>query len=397
MELWHGPTCAFKDMALQILPHFMVKAMKNTGETEKILILVATSGDTGKAALEGFKDVNGTKICVFFPSEGVSEVQKMQMITQEGNNVHVAAIRGNFDDAQSGVKNIFTDGEIENYIKSKGYKFSSANSINWGRLMPQIVYYFSSYCDLVRNGDIEFGEKINFVVPTGNFGNILAAYYSKIMGLPVNRLICASNSNNVVFDFIRTGVYNKNRNFLKTMAPAMDILISSNVERLLYDVTGRDSNKVKEWMNSLQTKGQYKVDKSVYKVISNNFWSAWTNEKEIRETIKSVYEDLDYLVDTHTAVALNVYDKYVISTGDMTKTIIASTASPFKFNESVARSIISSDELDGLSEFEMLNLLSQQTGWSIPNALQNLNEKPVLHKTVCDKEEMAEVVKGFIN
>ena len=302
--------------------------------------------------------MNGTKICVFFPSEGVSEVQKMQMITQEGNNVHVAAIRGNFDDAQSGVKNIFTDGEIENYIKSKGYKFSSANSINWGRLMPQIVYYFSSYCDLVRNGDIEFGEKINFVVPTGNFGNILAAYYSKIMGLPVNRLICASNSNNVVFDFIRTGVYNKNRNFLKTMAPAMDILISSNVERLLYDVTGRDSNKVKEWMNSLQTKGQYKVDKSVYKVISNNFWSAWTNEKEIRETIKSVYEDLDYLVDTHTAVALNVYDKYVISTGDMTKTIIASTASPFKFNESVARSIISSDELDGLSEFEMLNLLS---------------------------------------
>lgn len=393
LELWHGPTCAFKDLALQILPHFMTTAIKKTNEKEDIFIVVATSGDTGKAALEGFKNVNGTRVCVFFPLEGVSDVQKLQMITQEGDNLDVVAIEGNFDDAQTGVKKIFADDSMADYAKSKGYKFSSANSINWGRLMPQIVYYFSSYCDLVNNGEINFGDKINFVIPTGNFGNILAAYYAKKMGLPINRLISASNSNNVVFDFIRTGVYNRNRDFYKTKAPAMDILISSNVERLIYDLTGRDSDKVNEWMDDLKSTGKYKLDKATYNLMSEVFWSAWANEDEINETIKSCYYDLYYLVDTHTAVGFNVYDKYVISTGDVTKTIIDSTASPFKFNKAVVKAIFENDNIDDYTEFELLDYLSDKSGWRIPDALKDLDKKPILHKNVCNVPNMSETLK----
>lgn len=388
LELWHGPTCAFKDMALQILPHFMTKSMKKTGETYKIMILVATSGDTGKAALEGFKDVEDTNVIVYFPLEGVSEVQKMQMLTQEGKNLDVVAIKGNFDDAQSGVKQIFADKEIAFEIGKKGYKFSSANSINWGRLMPQIVYYFSAYCDMVKSGTVDFGEKINFVVPTGNFGDILAGYYAKSMGLPIKKLICASNTNNVVYDFIKTGIYNKNRDFVKTISPAMDILISSNVERLLYDVTGRDWEKVSEWMESLLKTGEYRIDKAAYNEINKHFWTAWVKESEIMDTISNVYSEYNYVVDTHTAVAMNAYDKYVISTGDMTKTVIVSTASPFKFNTSVSEAIFGKEETAGKTEFELLEFLSEKTGWSIPAALKDLDKRPILHNTVSEKSGM---------
>lgn len=396
LELWHGPTCAFKDMALQILPHFMTKSMKKTGETENIMILVATSGDTGKAALEGFRDVEGTKVAVYFPLEGVSEVQKRQMITQEGKNVDVVAIKGNFDDAQSGVKNIFADPEMAKALADKGYKFSSANSINWGRLLPQIIYYFSAYADLVKKEQIAFGEKINFVVPTGNFGDILAGYYAKKMGLPVNKLICASNTNNVLFDFLCTGTYNKNREFVKTISPAMDILISSNVERLLYDVTGRNAAKVKAWMEDLKNSGVYTVDKQTFRALQEIFWTAWTNEEEIMETISDTYKGFDYLIDTHTAVAVDVYDKYMISTGDLTKTVIVSTASPFKFNNSVAAAVFGEEKVAGKSEFALLEDLSEGTGWQIPKGLKGLDQKPVLHNTVAEKDEMKSALLGLL-
>jgi len=338
-ELWHGPTCAFKDMALQILPHLLVKAVRKLGEKDEVVILVATSGDTGKAALEGFKDVDGTRIIVFFPNNGVSEVQKMQMVTQEGKNVHAISVEGNFDDAQNGVKDIFGDMELNRRMEGGGYKFSSANSINWGRLVPQIVYYFSAYADLVKNSEVTLGDKINVVVPTGNFGNILAAYYALRMGLPINKLICASNDNNVLTDFIRTGVYDRRREFKKTISPSMDILISSNLERLLYEITEHNSERINDWMGRLKNDGMYIVDADVKKKISAVFWADFTNESDTLKTIEYLYKENDYLIDTHTAVGVDVYDKYVISTGDMTKTVISSTASPFKFNESVAKAI----------------------------------------------------------
>lgn len=396
LELWHGPTCAFKDMALQILPHFMTKSMQKTGETEQIMILVATSGDTGKAALEGFRDVEGTKVVVYFPLEGVSEVQKRQMITQEGNNVDVVAIKGNFDDAQSGVKAIFADSEMVQVLAQSGYKFSSANSINWGRLLPQVVYYFSAYADLVKKDQITLGEAVNFVVPTGNFGDILAGYYAKKMGLPVHKLICASNTNNVLFDFLRTGTYNKNREFIKTISPAMDILISSNVERLLYDITGRNAAKVKAWMEDLKNSGVYTVDKQTFQNLKNIFWAGWADETEIMDTIADTYKGFDYLIDTHTAVAVDVYDKYMISTGDMTKTVIVSTASPFKFNNSVAAAVFGEEDVAGKTEFALLEDLSAGTGWQIPKGLKGLDQKPILHQTVAEKQEMKSALLSLL-
>lgn len=396
LELWHGPTCAFKDMALQILPHLLVKAMRKTGEESEIVILVATSGDTGKAALEGFKDVDGTRIIVFFPDDGVSEVQKMQMVTQEGRNVSSVAVKGNFDDAQNGVKSIFGDTQLAAAIEGKGFKFSSANSINWGRLVPQIVYYFSAYGDLVKNNEIKFGEKVNFVVPTGNFGNILAAYYAKEMGLPVNKLVCASNDNNVLTDFISTGIYDRNRDFRKTVSPSMDILISSNLERLLFELTGHNAGAVARWMEELRTKGKYSVDADTKKAISKLFWAGYTNEVETLKTIECIYREYGYVVDTHTAVGIDVYDKYVISTGDMTKTVIASTASPFKFNESVAKAIFGEEAVSGKNEFQLLEILSAECSLPVPEGLKELDRKQVLHRGLCDKAQMKETVEELL-
>ncbi len=397
LELWHGPTSAFKDMALQILPHFLVKALKKTGEKEEIVILVATSGDTGKAALEGFKDVSGTKIIVFYPSEGVSQVQKMQMVTQEGSNVYSIAVNGNFDDAQNGVKRIFSDEDVAALLHDNGYKFSSANSINWGRLVPQIVYYFSAYADMLKNKEIEAGEKINFVVPTGNFGNILAAYYAMQMGLPVNKLVCASNDNNVLTDFINTGIYDRNREFKKTLSPSMDILISSNLERLLYLVTEGSSEQVSGWMNKLKNEGAYGVDQETKKKIQGIFWAGYSNDSDTLKTIESVYSETGYVLDTHTAVAVDVYDKYVISTSDVTKAVIVSTASPFKFNESVVKAIAGEEAVNGKTEFELLSVLSEKSGLTIPVPLKELDKKPVLHKEICQPIEMIDKVMAALN
>lgn len=387
-ELWHGPTSAFKDIALQFLPQVMVKAAEKSGENFETIILAATSGDTGKAALEGFKDVNGTKIIVFYPENGVSEIQKMQMLTQEGSNVYVIGVKGNFDDTQNGVKAIFTDRDLAVKMSERGMRFSSANSINWGRLVPQIVYYFSAYADLLATEKIKQGEKINFVVPTGNFGNILAAYYACRIGLPVNKLICASNENNVLSEFIKTGTYDRNRDFRMTISPSMDILISSNLERLLFEVNGHDSDAVDLWMKNLKENGLYTVDDETRKSISSLFWAESSNEKETLATIKNVFEEYKYLVDTHTAVGIDVYDKYVIATGDMTKTVAVSTASPFKFNRSVAGAILGRKQAENLSEFKLLEILSDRCGLAIPEGLKNLDKKPVLHTKVSEKEEM---------
>jgi threonine synthase len=393
LELWHGPTCAFKDVALQILPRLLVKAVEKTGESAETVILVATSGDTGKAALEGFKDVKGTRIIVFFPEDGVSQVQRMQMVTQEGGNVCSVAVKGNFDDTQNGVKAIFSDPALEEEMLGKGFKFSSANSINWGRLVPQIVYYFSAYADLLALGEIAEGEQVNFAVPTGNFGNILAAWYAREMGLPIKKLICASNDNDVLTEFINTGVYNRIREFKKTISPSMDILISSNLERLLYELSGKNGQQVTDWMNRLKSDGKYTVNAEVRKKITELFWAAYTTEQETLRTIKAIYDEFGYVVDTHTAVGIDVYDKYVISTGDMTKTIIASTASPFKFNESVAGAILGGEAVAGKTEFELLDILAEKCGLKIPAGLDGLADKKVLHSLSCDREDMKEEVR----
>ncbi len=396
LELWHGPTCAFKDVALQIMPHMLTRALKKTGDSSKVLILVATSGDTGKAALEGFKDIEGTKVLVFYPHEGVSEIQKMQMITQQGGNVRAVAVKGNFDDAQNGVKDILTDPDISAKLSVKGYRFSSANSINWGRLVPQIVYYFHAYSRLLRKAEIKAGDKINFAVPTGNFGNILAGYYACKMGLPINKLICASNKNDVLTEFINTGVYNSNREFVKTISPSMDILISSNLERLLFELTGHNHQIVTHWMNNLKIDGLYTIDGSTRKEISSLFWAGSTNDRDTVKTIEDIYTEYGYLVDTHTAVGIDVYDKYVISTGDMTKTIIASTASPFKFNCSVAEAVLGIEKIQDKSEFELLDMLSEATGINVPASLKGLDKREILHGEVCGRHEMAEQVEAFI-
>lgn len=398
LELWHGPTCAFKDMALQLLPHLLTKSLEKTGCTKTAVILVATSGDTGKAALEGFKDVPGTKILVFYPENGVSPMQKRQMTTQEGGNVAVCAIEGNFDDAQTGVKRIFTDEAIKAALEQKNQFFSSANSINWGRLLPQIVYYFSAYCDLMGTGEIDYdGEKVNIVVPTGNFGNILAAYYAKKMGLPVNKLICASNSNNVLTEFLRTGVYDRNRQFYTTISPSMDILVSSNLERLLFDLTGGDSARVSGWMAQLAAAGRYQVEEDVLQKLRDLFWSECCCDIQTKNTIRMIRETENYLCDTHTAVAVDVYHQYVAETGDKeTPAIIVSTASPYKFSDSVL-SAVSDDDNGGLDEFEKAELLSAMTGTAIPEPIAALRSKAERFQNRCTAAAMPQAVLELVN
>lgn len=391
LELWHGPTCAFKDMALQLLPYLMTVSAKKTADGKTIVILVATSGDTGKAALEGFRDVDNTKILVFYPVDGVSPMQKLQMTTQEGKNVSVCAINGNFDDAQSAVKSIFTNAEIKAQLAEKNMMFSSANSINWGRLVPQIVYYFSTYCDMVDMGKIKVGEEINVVVPTGNFGNILAGYYAKQMGLPIKTLVCASNSNNVLTDFLKTGTYNKNRDFYTTTSPSMDILISSNLERLLYHMSGEDDKLVAELMNSLAAEGKYTVSDELIAKIQKVFDAGFTSEDSVDETIKLHFDKYNYLCDTHTAVAVKVYDEYVKATGDDIPTVIDSTASPYKFSASVLNAVLDSDVPD-IDEFQMVDELNRVTGADVPKPLASLKNKMVRFENVCNKEDMSQMV-----
>lgn len=396
LELWHGPTSAFKDMALQLLPQLLTRSIKKTGETNKVVILVATSGDTGKAALEGFADVEGTQIIVFYPSEGVSDIQKRQMITQGGKNVKVFGIEGNFDDAQRGVKEIFGNTALASELEKKGYSFSSANSINWGRLVPQIVYYFSAYVDAIKAGKIKAGDAINFVVPTGNFGDILAGYYAKLMGLPIDRLLCASNSNNVLTDFINTGVYDKRREFYKTISPSMDILVSSNLERLLYNVTGADAARVAEYMQRLNTEGFYQIESEDLKKIQSEFFGAWVDELETKEAIGRIYSDYHYLMDTHTAVAWRALEKYRFLTSDETYTVVLSTASPYKFADSVLAALNDAPAKES-DPFALLHKLNEETQVQIPPRMLALADLPVLHSEVipADKMELA-VVKNLV-
>ncbi len=393
LELWHGPTLAFKDMALQLLPQLMAKALVKTGVSDEIVILVATSGDTGKAALEGFKDVQQTRIIVFFPHQGVSEIQQLQMVTQDGSNVTVIAVKGNFDDTQTGVKKIFGNLPLNHQLNQGGIRLSSANSINWGRLVPQIVYYFSAYADLIKKEGLVAGQPVNFVVPTGNFGNILAGYYAKEMGLPVNKLICASNSNNILTEFIRTGQYNRNRDFYKTISPSMDILISSNLERLLFHVSGGHAAAVRQWMNDLNAKATYTVNPDCLAAIQSVFWADWADERQTSQRIQSVYSSRQSLLDPHTAVAWEVYDSYVRSTGDATPTVIVSTASPFKFNESVLAAIKRQNLREVPGGFAALAELSAATGWTVPGQLQALQYKEIRHNYVCGKDEMESIVR----
>ena len=396
IELWHGPTCAFKDMALQILPHLLTTSAKKTGEDKLITILVATSGDTGKAALEGFKDVERTKIIVFYPKDGVSDIQKLQMNSQEGNNVYVSGVNGNFDDAQNGVKKIFTDNEFKNELFEKGIVFSSANSINFGRLVPQVVYYFSSYIHLLEKDAIKLGEEINVVVPTGNFGNILAAYYAKRMGLPVDKLICASNKNNVLTDFINSGVYNKNRDFNLTSSPSMDILISSNLERLIYELSGKDDKLVSDYMRKLAEEGVYTVSDKIADNVKKNFYGGYCDDDITSDTIKEIFEKYGYLIDTHTAVAKAVYDEYVRNTGDKKVTVIASTASPYKFLNSVITAVDNGYDISK-DDFTKLDDLAGKTNTLAPKSLRDLKGKKVRFNCVCDKDSMKDTVKDNLN
>lgn len=390
LELWHGPTCAFKDMALQLLPHLLTVSAEKTVPGKEIVVLVATSGDTGKAALEGFKDVSGTKMLVFYPVHGVSNMQKLQMTTQEGGNVAVCAIEGNFDDAQSGVKKIFTDPDVLKELEKNGQMFSSANSINWGRLVPQIVYYVAAYTSLVEQGEISLGEQVNVVVPTGNFGNILAAYYAKGMGLPVGKLICASNRNKVLTDFLRTGVYDKNREFHTTPSPSMDILISSNLERLLYDLCGKDDAQIREWFSALAKEGRYSVTPEVLSKLRAGFYGGYCTDEETLSIIGKVFREYGYLSDTHTAVGLKVYEDYVQVTGDTAKTIIASTASPYKFTGSVLKAI-TKDPIPE-DDFAQVELLAKLSGTTPPASLLALKDKKVRFTGSVQKEEMVEQV-----
>ena len=395
LELWHGPTCAFKDMALQILPYLLTCSAKKVIDGKEIAILVATSGDTGKAALEGFKDVEGTSITVFYPEDGVSDMQKRQMTTQEGSNVNVCAIKGNFDDCQNGVKAIFTDEKLKKALDEKNITFSSANSINWGRLSPQIVYYVSAYASLIKDGEIEYGDKINVVVPTGNFGNILAAYYAKQMGIPINKLICASNANNVLTDFINTGVYDRNREFYTTVSPSMDILISSNLERLLYHLTDGDDKTISEWFGKLSKEGKYSVTPEVLAKIKADFYAGCCNDTETKAAIKEVFEEYSYLMDTHTAVAYKVYKDYKAETGDNTKTIVASTANPYKFGKAVYEALGQNPE--GLDEFTIIEKLEAYTGTKMPAPLAATKDKKVRFSGSVEKQEMSDVVLNFLN
>ncbi len=398
LELWHGPTCAFKDMALQILPHFLTKAIAKTGEQKKVVILVATSGDTGKAAMAGFADVPETEVIVFYPQDGVSAIQQLQMTTQRGKNVQAVAVEGNFDDAQTGVKVLFGDKELAAELKDHGCAFSSANSINWGRLVPQIVYYFSAYTDAVARGRIKLGEKINFSVPTGNFGDILAGYYAKLMGLPVNKFICASNSNNVLTDFINTGTYDRNRPFHKTISPSMDILVSSNLERLLYEKTERNADKVNEWMDALKDKGNYSVGSDIQSLVLSDFFGAWVDEIETQETIGDVFNNYDYVMDPHTAVAYKALEKYRLMTSDETYSIVLSTASPFKFNDVVLRSIAPDCfEGEAMDPFAAMKQLAETAHLEIPQSMKELPDLPVHKSDVVEPAGMEGEVKKILS
>ena len=395
LELWHGPTCAFKDMALQLLPYLITTAQAKTGDEKTLVILVATSGDTGKAALEGFRDVAGTRVIVFYPEQGVSSLQKLQMTTQPGGNVHVYAIRGNFDDAQTGVKAAFADTELTAKLADAHMAFSSANSINWGRLAPQIVYYVSAYCDLIRNNRITAGEHVNIVVPTGNFGNILAAYYAKKMGIPVNKLICASNANHVLTDFLHTGVYDRNRPFYTTISPSMDILISSNLERLIYDLSGCDAEKVRRYMAQLAAAGRYEVDDTIRRSLGELFWAGSCDDEATKSTIRDICTRFSYVCDPHTAVAVHVYRQYREETGDTSKTIIASTASPFKFSRDVLEAVEGVRSASG--EKELLERLGHIMMTYPPQQIRSLFELPVRFDASCDKSEMADVIAASLS
>ena len=391
-ELWHGPTCAFKDMALQMLPYLLTASLKKTGEEKTVCILVATSGDTGKAALEGFRDVDRTKILVFYPDGGVSEIQKLQMVTQEGRNVGVCAVRGNFDDAQTGVKRIFSDAQLRGTLASRGYFLSSANSINWGRVLPQIVYYVSSYCDLLASGAIKEGQTVNVCVPTGNFGNILSGFYAKKMGVPIGRLICASNENNVLTDFIRTGTYDRNRPFYQTASPSMDILISSNLERLLYLLSGSDE-EVRGYMQALAETGRYTVSERVFRAVQEEFSCGFCTDAQGAQTIGKTFREKNYLLDTHTAVACTVLEGYRAETGDGTLTVVESTASPFKFCASVLDALGVTEHQPGT---KVLGQLTAVTGREAPLPLASLAGKTPRFGEVADKTAMQSVVTEFL-
>ncbi len=389
LELWHGPTCAFKDMALQMLPHLLTASLVKNQESKTVCILVATSGDTGKAALEGFRDVDKTRILVFYPKDGVSAIQQLQMSTQQGENVGVCAVVGNFDDAQTGVKKLFSDEALREQLAGRGYFFSSANSINWGRVLPQIVYYVSAYCDLMRDGAVEKGELINVCVPTGNFGNILAAYYAREMGVPIGRLICASNSNNVLTDFLNTGLYDRNRTFYNTMSPSMDILISSNLERLLFSLSGRDDGQVRDYMAQLAAEGRYQVSDTIRKKISNIFSAGFCDDKQTQQVIGQMWREHNYLIDPHTAVAFDVLGQYRAQSGDTTPTLVVSTASPFKFCDSVLGALGVTELAPGT---EILDQLSQVTGAPVPPPLAALKERAVRFDGCVTKEHMVDQV-----
>lgn len=393
LELYHGPTCAFKDAALLFLPQIMKRARKKLGVTDEVVILTATSGDTGKAALEGFKDVEGFKVVVYYPKNGVSAIQERQMATQEGKNVKVFGINGNFDNAQTGVKEIFGDEEFKEELAKKGIRLSSANSINIGRLVPQIVYYFYGYFKLVEQGVIKEGEEINVVVPTGNFGNILASHYAKEMGLPIHKFICASNENKVLTDFFQTGTYDKRRELVLTESPSMDILVSSNLERLLFEACGRNGEEVKNLMESLNNGGVYKVSEKISSFM-NEFYGNYANIDEVYAEIKEMYTKEGYLMDTHTGVAKVVYDKYKKETGDDRKVLIASTASPYKFPRSICKAL--GINVDNLNDFEVVKELNKETHVEIPKNLKDLDKKEILHNEVWDKDDMKKALLSYL-
>ena len=389
LELWHGPTCAFKDMALQMLPHLLTASLTKTAEDKTVCILVATSGDTGKAALEGFRDVDKTRILVFYPKDGVSAIQELQMVTQEGGNVGVCSVVGNFDDAQTGVKKLFSDRALAEELAGRGYFLSSANSINWGRVLPQVVYYVSAYCDLLKSGAIQAGQQVNVCVPTGNFGNILAGYYARKMGVPIKTLICASNANNVLTDFLHTGVYDRNRAFYNTMSPSMDILISSNLERMLFEMTGGDDAAVRDYMGRLNTAGRYQVSDEVKEKLDGVFASGCCDDRETAQVIGEVWKEKGYLIDPHTAVAFGVLDKYRKGTGDNTPALVVSTASPFKFCSSVLPALGVTQLAQGTG---ILDQLTQVTGVEAPAPLAGLKDRKVRFQIVTEKEHMVDQV-----
>ncbi len=393
MELYHGPTLAFKDMALQVLPRLISAGLDIHKQDKDVLVLTATSGDTGKAALEGFKDVPRTGIVVFFPVDGVAPMQRLQMVTQDGKNTYVSAVEGNFDDAQTGVKNLFGDAAFRAEVDAAGYSLSSANSINFGRLVPQVAYYVYAYAKLAQEGRIELGEPVNFCVPTGNFGNILAAYYAKRMGIPVGKLICASNKNNVLTDFFQRGSYNADREFFKTMSPSMDILISSNLERLLFEISGREDGTVRQWMDALVSKGGYDVPESARAELETDFYADFCTEEETASAIKRTFAEYGYLIDTHTAVAQCVYEKYVKDTADATPTVVVSTANPYKFTQDVLAAVTGEQEEDA---FIAADKLRAATAKAIPAQISELKTKPVLHGGVVAKGDQISAVREFL-